>query len=537
MDVLAQNPQVPVFKRFIGSDEGISWTTVTWDDYKDDLIRAASVCRQVLADEGIKNGDVVGLWLTGHKYSDFVYIYAISAAGFVPQVFSSRYLAQGIAVIGDLLKACNGKALLVDAEYIDHTAGFSLPTRTLPGLSSGSKLPADVPTLPEVQNDDIAMIFHTSGTTGGKPKPIPETHRWIKNQCDVHWRTVGVWQGKFDGQDVINTLGNFAHVGTAMMINYLAPKHGCAIQTPRANFSAEELLAMIEHGGVNRLQLYAPWFSNLISIARRDPRVLNGLRGMRHIAYTGTALNPEDEAWIRTNDIPATNMYASTEAAPCLIANLSDRPRRHLLRVISDVQAQFIPTSSVNDSGTREESRQGDAGRKLFDLFFSDTAPNCPHPRVRNRADGFVTGDLFEEVEPGYYVFRGRNDDWIQTGRALTFCDTKSIEDNVFVTCADVVHNCTVVGNYKPFPVLFVEPVNETVTEDDIDALKKTIINLTAPYNARLFVDERIQDPSHIVVVPRESLSRTGEKGNVRRKIVEQDFKDVLDNIYTAARG
>lgn len=86
----------------------------------------------------------------------------------------------------------------------------------------------------------------------------------------------------------------------------------------------------------------------------------------------------------------------------------------------------------------------------------------------------------------------------------------RSIEDNVFVTCADVVHNCTVVGNYKPFPVLFVEPVNETVTEDDIDALKKTIINLTAPYNARLFVDERIQDPSHIVVVPRESLSRTG---------------------------
>lgn len=267
------------------------------------------------------------LRLTGHKYSDFVHIYAISAAGFVPQVFSSRYLAQGIAVIGDLLKACNGKALLVDAEYIDHTAGFSLPTRIIPDLSSSeSKFPADIPTLPEVQNDDIAMIFHTSGTTGGKPKPIPETHRWIKNQCDVHWRTVGVWQGTFDGQDVINTLGNFAHVGTAMsecffvlynfdslalcllgsVINYLAPKHGCAIQTPRADFSAEELLAMIEYGGVNRLQLYAPWLSNLISIARRDPRVLNSLRGMRQIAYTGTALNPEDEAWIRTNDIPAT---------------------------------------------------------------------------------------------------------------------------------------------------------------------------------------------------------------------------------------
>lgn len=164
-------------------------------------------------------------------------------------------------------------------------------------------------------------------------------------------------------------------------------------------------------------------------------------------------------------------MYASTEAgktsflyhifahsyehhtpAPCLIANLYDRPRHHLLRVISDVQAQFIPTSSVNDSGTREESRQGDAGRKLFDLFFSDTAPNCPHPRVRNRADGFVTGDLFEEVEPGYYVFRmpmyfqlsegelihhigGRNDDWIQTGRALTFCDTKYVAIIFFLHC------------------------------------------------------------------------------------------------------
>lgn len=103
---------------------------------------------------------------------------------------------------------------------------------------------------------------------------------------------------------------------------------------------------------------------------------------------------------------------------------------------------KFVKITSLHASdldGNADSSRDG----VLYDLFVPDTAPNCPHPLVRNRPDGHSTGDLFEEVEPGFYAFRmsivpmsvcyslmrvssrGRNDDWIRTGPQFLFCDTK----------------------------------------------------------------------------------------------------------------
>ena len=69
--------------------------------------------------------------------------------------------------------------------------------------------------------------------------------------------------------------------------------------------------------------------------------------------------------------------------------------KSNLLHPISELGLTLIPTSHSNDTSTQ-----------LYDLFLPLTALNCPHPSVRNRPDGHVTGDLFEEVEPGRYAFR-----------------------------------------------------------------------------------------------------------------------------------
>lgn len=65
------------------------------------------------------------------------------------------------------------------------------------------------------------------------------------------------------------------------------------------------------------------------------------------------------------------------------------------LRPIPELGLQLVPAL-----------HSGDAQTQLYDLFLPLTALNCPHPKVRNRPDGHVTGDLFEEVRPGYYAFR-----------------------------------------------------------------------------------------------------------------------------------
>lgn len=74
--------------------------------------------------------------------------------------------------------------------------------------------------------------------------------------------------------------------------------------------------------------------------------------------------------------------------------------KENYLRPIPELGLELIP--ALNDKSSGSDASQ----KQLFDLFLPLTALNCPCPKVRNRPDGHITGDLFEEVKPGYYVFR-----------------------------------------------------------------------------------------------------------------------------------
>ncbi|KAJ7738147.1 acetyl-CoA synthetase-like protein [Mycena metata] len=536
LEAFKKHPDLAIFKRLVLSDEREhkNWVSISYAECQNDIERAARHWHAALSAQGVASSDVVGLWLTGRHYADLLQIYGISRAGFVPQVFSVGF--SSVDVVDELLRACNGKVLLYDPSFSDAVAAVGVPHLIIPAVNEmhvdNSRQP--LPPLPEVKEDDMGMIFHTSGTTSGRPKPIPETHRWLKGQ-QMHWK--GVTQGHFpEGQDVYNQLGSFAHLGSATLISHLSVWGQCAVQTSRADFDVEEFLALVKAAGLNRVFLYAPWLSRLIKFAKADPVVLETLQKMRQIIYTGASINPDDEAWMVAKDLPVTLLYATTEACLCLISHISEKDHLPAMRIISSVECEFIPTTQHIDASELTEGKVGSEETQLYELFIPAHSRNCPHPSVRNRPpEGHVTGDLFEEVTPGRYVFRGRNDDWIRTGKQICFCDTKSIEDNVLSVCSNLVRNCTVVGHNKPHIVLFVEPVVQPTSEADIAELRAQILELTAPFRERLFVHERIAAAEHIVVVPSGSLSRTKEKGNIRRKAVEDEFAEVLKSIYAVA--
>ena len=107
----------------------------------------------------------------------------------------------------------------------------------------------------------------------------------------------------------------------------------------------------------------------------------------------------------------------------------------------------------------------------------------------------------------------------------------RSIEDNVRATCGDLVFECVVVGNGRPTPALFVEPLEKCTMDDE--KLKEEIIGRMTEFNSRGYVHERITT-KHIVVVERGTLPRTAAKGNVQRRMVEEQYKELLDGIYAA---
>ena len=191
-----------------------------------------------------------------------------------------------------------------------------------------------------------------------------------------------------------------------------------------------------------------------------------------------------------------------------------------LLQALPGTSYRFVPI----DSAEGESVHQSNAA--LYELIILADSPDCPS--VLRHADGnFHTGDLFQQVLPGWYIFRGRDDDWIKSETSLR-CDTKAIEENARAMCANLIAECIVVGTGRPSPVMFIEPAVDT----DHHKLKREIIRKTRHFHSRRYIHERIISPDMIVIVPRQTLPRTATKGNIRRKAVEETFKTEIDRIF-----
>ena len=107
---------------------------------------------------------------------DAVHIYSIARAGYIPQYFSLRLPNPDI--IFELLEKSNGRALIYDPSY---AVSDKPPVPTYTAVDART-LPAAVATLPpnlcSSNGDDTLMIFHTSGSTSGRPKLVPVSYAW-----------------------------------------------------------------------------------------------------------------------------------------------------------------------------------------------------------------------------------------------------------------------------------------------------------------------------------------------------------------------
>ncbi|CDO71051.1 hypothetical protein BN946_scf184844.g55 [Trametes cinnabarina] len=542
LERLRRHTSSPILRPFAGDASIYKWGLVTYHGFTEALERATAHWSERLTSEGLKQGDVVGMWLKGSHWTDLIHIYAVSAAGYIPEVFG---LAFSAAFVRDLLHSHRAHILIYHDTFsalLPHV-DWQQTTVPLPKFAELSATNAGIAFLPDVKEDDVAMILHTSGTTGGRPKPVPQTHKWLVAEGEVTWK--GVIQRHPQGQHIINNIGSFSSIGGASCITFLSWSGGCLTQSAGREITADEILAMVQQCGLNFLLQYAPWLAKLFEVARQRSEVLEALRGMCQIAYTGASLSPADERWALEQGIPLTPMYANTECGPLMVARLdSGEP---YLRPISEVKCELLPLDTENGSNATKGALQ------LHEFFVSAESATCPHHTVRNRPDGHVTGDLFEEVKPDCYVFResvlcssgdshvanhftagGRSDDWIRTGGNPAFCDTKAIEENVLKTCSDMVHNCVVVGHQRICPVLLVEPEPsvDVSTPQEESRIKQKIIERTAPFNERVFPHEQITKSECILIVPTGSLPRTTEKGNVRRKAAEEQFRDAVEKVY-----
>lgn len=309
------------------------------------------------------------------------------------------------------------------------------------------------------------------------------------------------------------------HIGQTFMFSGFLQHGSCTIQISSQAFPSEELVDMITRCHLNRLVQFPTYLTTHIRTSRRDPKVLRMLQELDEIFYSGLMLSSDDEEWIIRHGINIRNCFGSTECGAML---LSTPGKSVPLVPMEGTSYGFLPINSSLDG-----QHQNANARTLELVILSDSA-DCPDPSLRGPDGHYHTGDLFLELPGGGYISRGRDDDWIKSENSLR-CDTKSIEDNVRATCADLVSECIVVGNGRPSPALFVEAANPDANPE---VLKRNILRRIRLFHSRRYLHEQITKTNFILVVPKDTLPRTASKGNVRRRAVEDAFKADLDRVY-----
>jgi acyl-coenzyme A synthetase/AMP-(fatty) acid ligase len=462
------------------------------------------------------------MWLNGMAYADVIHIYAVSRAGYIPQLFSLRL--PNADVICELLARTGAQALICDPSLLAPLANCSVLVRTtFDGVGNLSDC-APLPSLSQPDAEDRAFIFHTSGSTSGSPKLVPCTYRWL--DCAISKGLEINRPMNSSRQDVSTWMGSMCHIGQTCSLLFNIVYGSCTIQPTKIAFSSEELVDMITRCNLNRLAQFATFLSIHLRNSRSDPKLLSMLQALDEVMYAGIPIGREEEEWAVSKQMNLINLFGSTELGPLMRSVGGNGPTARLVRPLECTAYRFVP---ITEKSTETEHH---STAQLLELVVLPESGDCPDTSLRAEDGLFHTGDLFQEVLPGLYSPRGRNDDWIKSENSLR-CDTKAIEDNVRLNCKHLIEECIVVGSGRPSPALFIE-VPESCK--DQTKVKKEIIRRIRPFHNRLYLHERITNPAMIVIVPSKTLPRTATKGNIRRKEVETAFREQLDELYQSLR-
>ncbi|CAH0023506.1 unnamed protein product [Clonostachys rhizophaga] len=521
VETVARTPSLPAVKNPKWSKQGEfeGWETITFAQHLEDIERAARYWSNEFSNQGLKERDTVAIWVKGLSYIDFLHIWGITRAGYVPVAVSLRLTS--ISLVSDLVQKAGAKAIVYEDSVFPN---LDMDVICLPAVDILS-VQVDHLSLPELwiptQDDDIILNYHSTGSTSGIPKLVPVTARWLDfglEKLDSCLKD----DPNSEKQQVLAVNGSFCHLsGTLCAMGSQRLGH-CIVISQAIPPTQEEITTLVNEHGLTRLFMFASFVTGMVRKSRTDPATLSLLQGLSLVFSAGAPLDPREEAWAREQRVTLIDVYASTEAGVMLSTAQGDDANPAYLRPVPGTKYRFV----AEDGPAQDDS----PGEKLLELIIPPESRDCPHVSLRNPTTGdFHTGDLFVEPAPGHYVYKGRNDDWIKMMVPLR-CDTKSIEDNVMGLCgADVVSAVVCVGTGRPSPVLIVEPLTDATSDA---SLNEEILRRITPFHERRYDHERIENAKHILVVPKGTLPRTA-KGGFQRQAVERTFKVTLDKLFT----
>jgi acyl-coenzyme A synthetase/AMP-(fatty) acid ligase len=423
--------------------------------------------------------------LTGFTYTDYVHLFALFRAGYIPQPFSLS--PKFPHLVSGMMKKSNALTVLLDPSVSD-----IIPGHLIPPLSEISATE-----LPLIDEETVKGIFYmTSGSTSDLPKLV---HYNLKTFQTLVYKTSTANHG------IINALGSICY--GAQLGNLVTNMHHCCpiILPTRIPFQKDELMAMFHQLSMRRLRLSPTHISTFLQQSKSDPELLEVLKQFHEVSYTGAPLSQPDINYALENGIKLQSLAGMTELFGTLRSPIGDPDS---LRPIPGVKYHF--------------TEQGEM------VVLKDSI-DIPSQKEFLAEDGcFYTGDIFEKNGDGWR-FVGRNDDRVKAEYGGYYWP-RYIEDEVIRVCSDVVTSCIVLGTGRISPTLVVEVGD--INSEEAKRIPKLVVQRLKGWMEKRYPHESIVEEKFVVVVEKGELPRTANKGNVRRAAAEKQFKELLDGIY-----
>ncbi|CAN8105530.1 unnamed protein product [Discula destructiva] len=271
----------------------------------------------------------------------------------------------------------------------------------------------------EQARDTPFMGLHTSGTTG-HPKPIYWTHSVLPifaTQGDRSLRAKNspeetLYQHIFTGKRLAMPFPFYHAGGMLAFFGTLVCGSKCIMApVPGMRLTPENTTGFLN---VTRPDtgLFPP---SVLENMLKYPPGLEAVSQLQHVAYGGGPMNPA----------------AGEKLAPHI---------RHLCSIIGSTEGGFFHLETTTDSEHWDAFKFADLGHRLeevepglFELVYPKT--DLIHKthlffHTMPTLTEYRTKDLFSRVEgkPGWWVYRGRADNWIAMSNGLKF-DPKTTED------------------------------------------------------------------------------------------------------------
>jgi acetyl-CoA synthetase len=274
--------------------------------------------------------------------------------------------------------------------------------------------------IPPTDPEDMALLHFTSGTTG-KPKGAVHVHGAV-----VHHHNSGRYALDLQEGDVYWCTADPGWV-TGMSYGIISPLcNGVTMLFYEAEFEAEAWYRTLAEHEV-AIWYTAPTAVRMMMKVGTELARRYQLPKLRFVASVGEPLNPEGVTWgIEAFGLPIHDNWWQTETGGIMIANFAAMPIKpgSMGRPLPGIEATVVRR---NDDGTVTPVAGAEGELALIAGWPSMMRAYLNEPSRYDKcfADGtdgrryYLSGDLAEIDDDGYFWFVGRADDVINTSGHL----------------------------------------------------------------------------------------------------------------------